>query len=870
MFFKTKYLYIIFPLVIFITALIVFASEADFLALKEDANPSIYEGKIIKKINVIGAPAMNPEEVLDYFNVKEGEKFDSGKINTAIKKMFQNDVFERVAVDIDQEGADLILNLVVSLKPLVERIYFLGNKRIASDSLRETIKPHLKENSPYSPQKLTEAVNAVISNYQSKGYLKIYVSPKIIENRETGAVTIDMNIEEGQEIQIASINFHGNTKFSASTLQRQMQTKERGFLKLGKFDENKFAIDTEKITIYYRDRGYYYAKITDVRYRYQWKDPAKKDVQNLFIDIYINEGNQYDFGLIDVKGNIIIPTADIFKNFKSKKGSVYNYSYFYTDYSRIQSEYSDRGYLFRQVIPIVNVNEDTKTINITYDIIENDKAHIENVIVSGNTKTKEYVIRRYIDIKRGELFNSAKIRRVQEQLLNTQFFNNATIGMKPGSAEGLMNLVFNIEEGKTAVISGGGGFSTSTGFKIFAEIKEMNFLGRGQQIGLRGELGQDLKLVSINFADPYIFKSPFYFGAEFTYFHENVNTGIQTGQNNFGFPKYSYYTRQGIEFLVRLGYYFLDNFSTYLSFRNLWVQYIQTSSQGATPNTPVNVSPDIANELSKNHYKNGKFKWLYSAWNPTYVLSYTLAHDSRDNYMNPRRGWYGRYNVDFYFGYTELSKQSLIGFKAFPTFWKTSVVLYGEFGQILSGMSGRIRNEGDVLYYLNPFEDVRGWQGDLYTKFKLNRGYTTYLLSDGGRTSYGRTKIRFFAEFRIPITQKSLSATVFLDAGHLWMPKPSGTSSINGMTFENYPSQIISMKALFDPAQYIYSVGFGLRVTVPVINIRLYGAKRFVYNDRNVGFGKGLRDFEGDSHSVFGSWLGRGWEIVFSMNHPFY
>lgn len=875
--FRKKYLWIVFILLIIIaTFAFLWAAESDFDNLKVANNITQYEGLTINRIGVIGAVRFTDEQIKANFPIKAGDKFSRLLINDALKQLFSTQSFDRVAIDVVRDGNGVILNIIVAERFVIKDIQFNGNRRLSRSSLTDTISSYLKVGTPYIPQNLNEAVNAIITNYQDKGYLKAYVSPKVIENAAEANVTIEMNIEEGNEVKVAQIRFHGNAHFSDNELKRQMSTKENGFLSLGKFNEFTFEEDKAKIAKYYADRGYYKAKVDNVRFVYQWRDPLIKDEQNLLIDVYVTEGDKYYFGDIGFKGNFIISSDNIQKDIRSKKGNLYNYTYQMMDYQGIQMKYSERGYIFRQVIPVISVDEENKIVNIMYDIVENDKAHIEDIKIAGNTKTKDFVIERYVDIKPGEVFNSSKIQRIQERLNNTQFFENINVGVKPGSAEGLMELTFNVQDGRTAMISGGGGFSTASGFKVFAEVKEMNFLGLGQQIGISGEFGQNQKRIGVNFAEPYIFDLPIYFGVDLSYFNENVNTGTQIGMDQFGLPKYSYYTRHGFEGIVRFGYYFLDYYSTFLTFNTLVQQYQQWTDQSATEAGPSNLINDVRKYLTKRVYKkDGTFQRWESDWFTTFILSYSVLRDSRNDYLNPTRGSFLRFVTDFYLGHTQLVRLNLTGFLSIPATEWLSFAFYGEIGQII-GMPGvPLKNDGDVLYYLNPFEDVRGWDTTKYTIFKANRGLSTYDVIEYGSSgaytnswSYGRAKIRFFAELRIPIIPKTLGFVTFLDAGQLWLPGSSGISRTDDGFI--YPSQFVGIKDIFDPSQYIYSVGFGLRLTIPIFNIRFYVAKRFVYNKTDVGFGKGLQDFEGDGYSPLGKWLGRGWGFAFTMNHPFY
>ena len=853
---------------------ILIAAESDFENLQNARNIAVYEGLVIKSIDVIGEARLTKDQIKNSFPIKVGSKFQRAQINEAIKKLFDTQLFDRVAIDANREDDGVSLNIVVAERYIIKNIEYIGNKRLSRTALNDAIKPIMKAGDPYIPQKLNDAVNAIITNYQDKGYLKAYVEPKVIENKDASDVTIEMNIVEGNEVKVANIRFHGNTHFSDNELKRQMSTKENGFLSLGKFNEFKFEDDKSKVVKYYADRGYYRAKVDNVTFTYQWRDPQVKNEQDLIIDVYITEGDKYYFGDIGFKGNFIISSENIQKDIKSQKGALYNYTYHMTDYQGIQNKYSERGYIFRQVIPVITVNEENKIVNIMYDIVENDKAHIENITIAGNTKTKDFVIQRYVDIKPGEVFNTAKIQRVQERLYNTQFFDNINIGVKPGSAEGLMELTLNVSEGKTAMVSGGGGFSTGSGFKVFASIRENNFLGRGLQLGLSGEFGETQKRIAVNFAEPYLLNLPIYLGIDLSYFNEGVNTGYTIDHDSFGIPKYSYYTRHGFEGIVRLGYYFADYYSTFLTFDTIVQQYQQWHDQGATAAGPDYVLSDIKKYLvHRINKKDGSFQRWQSDWFTTFIISYSLLRDSRNDYLNPTRGSFLRGIVDFYFGHTQLTRLNLTGFLAVPATDWLSFAFYGELGQIIATPGLPLQNDADVLYYLNPFEDVRGWDTSKYTVFKANRGLSTYdMVGDNNSIdswSYGRAKVRFFAELRIPIIPKTMGFVTFFDAGQLWLPASTGLNR-DGDAY-TYPSQFMDIKDIFDPSQYIYSVGVGLRLTIPIFNIRFYIAKRFVYNKEDTQYyKKGLQDFEGDGYTPLGKWFGKGWGIAFTMNHPFY
>ena len=270
-----------------LTVAFLIAAESDFENLQTAKNIAVYEGLEIKRIDVTGESRLTKDQIIGSFPIKVGSKFKRAEINEAIKKLFDTQSFDRVAIDANREDDGVVLNIVVAERYIIKDIEYIGNKRLSRTALNDAIKPIMKPGNPYIPQKLNEAVNAIITNYQDKGYLKAYVEPKVIENSDTSDVVIQMNIVEGNEVKVANIRFHGNTHFSANELKRQMSTKENGFMALGKFNEFKFEEDKSKIVKYYADRGYYRAKVDNVKFTYQWRDPQIKNEQDLIIDIYV-------------------------------------------------------------------------------------------------------------------------------------------------------------------------------------------------------------------------------------------------------------------------------------------------------------------------------------------------------------------------------------------------------------------------------------------------------------------------------------------------------------------------------------------------------------------------------------------------------
>ncbi|HOV65207.1 MAG TPA: POTRA domain-containing protein, partial [Spirochaetia bacterium] len=321
------------------------------------------------------------------------------------------------------------------------------------------------------------------------------------------------------------IRFSGNSFASTGTLKGLLSTKEQKFLSSGIFQETKLQEDIKKIESYYWERGYIDAKVLNVT---RDISPESTEGRNLLIlTFYISEGEQYTYGGMTFEGNTIISTEQLNSMLRLTPGDILNKTTLEQDYAKVTDLYYSDGYIYNNITRQEIRNEAEKSVSYKVVIVEKGRAHIENIILKGNTKTKDYVILRELPIQEGDVFSKDKVMEGIQNLYNTQFFTNVIPETPYGSAEGLMDLVINVEEGRTTEINFGVTFSGGLGdvpISGFVKWVDKNFLGRGQEFSIGAELAPSAQSLDVGFTENWLAGKRWSAGVDLSFSH-NQYTG---------------------------------------------------------------------------------------------------------------------------------------------------------------------------------------------------------------------------------------------------------------------------------------------------------------------------------------------------------
>ncbi len=419
----------------------------------------------IKKIEFKGNHRISGNTINAAIKTNEGDIYDPQAISQDVDAIWLLGFFDNIEVEVEPYEDGIKIIFLVSERPVVKNINFTGNTKVKTKKLREAVE--LKEGDYLKQYLLKLSEDKILEIYQAKGFH--FINVKSEEKKTDGYVDIIFNIQEGSKVYIKEISFEGNKTFSDIRLSKIISTKRRKFPRFlfsGKFDKNKFNEDIEKIKGFYGSGGWL---DTDVK----WKEQYSPDKSKIFLNVLIDEGERYHVDTINIKGNKLFTNTEIGNILELKKGSAFLPESLQKDTQKIQKAYGRQGYINANVKTDYTYKEVEPIIDITYDIRENERFFIEKVIISGNDKTKDTVIRRELLFLPGERLDTEKVEISEQRLTGTGYFDTESgtpteITYEPGTKHNTKNVIVNVKEGRTGLLRFGGGFGANAG--LFADV----------------------------------------------------------------------------------------------------------------------------------------------------------------------------------------------------------------------------------------------------------------------------------------------------------------------------------------------------------------------------------------------------------------
>ena len=445
---------------------------------------------LAQSVVVRGSTHADPATVQSFF---QGTSPD--QVNAGIKALYATGRFANVSVH--REGGRLVVDLVDNKR--INHVAFQGNSKLKDAQLKQQIQS--RSGGAFDAGIVAADVAAIKEAYVNGGHSDATVSDRIV-NLPDGRVDVVYDINEGDKTGVREIHFTGNHAFSDHTLRGIMSTTEMNFLSWLKssdvYDASKLATDEDHIRRYYLKNGYIDFRITgsDVRY-----DAAKK---GYIINIAMEEGPQYRIGSVNVVSNVTgLNSANLQSKLLVSPGQIYNGDAISKTAVALTRAADLAGYPFAQVHPQGDRDAAASTVAVHFAIDPGQKAYIERIKIRGNTKTRDYVIRREFDIGEGDAYNQVLIDQAKRRLDALGFFKKVAISTLQGSAPDKVIVLVDVEEKSSGAFSIGGGYSTTDGFLASASISDSNFLGRGQFVKLSVSKGQYSSGYEASFSQPY-------------------------------------------------------------------------------------------------------------------------------------------------------------------------------------------------------------------------------------------------------------------------------------------------------------------------------------------------------------------------------
>jgi outer membrane protein insertion porin family len=606
----------------------------------------------VDSIQVEGNRRVETSTIRSYFKPGPGGRLDQGHIDDGLKGLIETGLFQDVRIN--QAGGRIVVTVVEN--PVIGRVVFEGNKKIKDEQLTSEVQS--KPRGTLSRPVVQSDAQRIADIYRHAGRYDVSVVPEIIE-QPNNRVDLIFTITEGNKTGINSIEFVGNKVYSSYRLKDVIKTRESNLLSfLGGsdvYDPDRIEADRDLIRRYYLKHGFADVQVVAALTEY---DPQRK---GFLVTFKIEEGQQYRVATVNYQSSIASLDGNVLGRFsRVNVGSLYNAEALEKSVEEMQIEASRRGFAFAVVHPRGDRNFEAHTVSIVFAIDEGPRTYIERINVRGNTRTRDYVIRREFDLSEGDAYNRALVDRAERRLKNLDFFKSVKVTTEPGSSSDRVILNVELEEKSTGDFSVSGGNSTTDGPLAEVSISERNLLGRGLYAKASVTYGQYARGVSLSYVEPYLLDYRIALGLDAYYREQLPNTFISYGTKTIGFsPRIGLQLREDLTMQLRYSIYdqtitlpfYLDNCnnnpSNGMAFNPspAWV-----NANGVAAATALGAVD--ASGLGLYCYSDGEAslpvrKELANGSTLTSAVGYSLDYNTLDNNKNPTDGLLIDFRQDF-------------------------------------------------------------------------------------------------------------------------------------------------------------------------------------------------------------------------------
>ena len=487
----------------------------------------------IDSVHVKGNQRIEKDAILAVLSTKKGDMLDYDRLDNDLRDVYRMGFFKDVEIETEDGSNGKIVIVKVAEKPSIGKIVFDGNDDVDDDDLKKEL--GIKLYSILDQNEVKQGLNRLKEFYRQKGYYNIEIRESITElpNNE---VLLKYEIEEGKKVYVEEIRFHGNKEFDNGDLKDIMETDEKGFFswitKSGVLDKKKLEFDVQKITSFYNNKGFLKARVGQPEVTYE------KD-KGLIITIEIHEGPKYGVRNVSIEGDLVRPVDELMEKVRINKEEVFNRETLREDILTLRDIYADEGYAYADVAPGVKEDDENHLVDVIYRISKGQKVRFERINITGNTVTRDKVIRRELKVIEGGFFSGKDLKRSTENLNRLGFFEDLDIQKKKGSTEDLMILDIGVKERSTGSFSVGAGYSSEDSTFVSLEIAQRNFRGYGQTMSASARVGVRANQFNVSFTEPWLFDTPVSAGVNFykweQEYYEYTKDSLG-GALTFGFP----------------------------------------------------------------------------------------------------------------------------------------------------------------------------------------------------------------------------------------------------------------------------------------------------------------------------------------------
>jgi outer membrane protein insertion porin family len=705
----------------------------------------------ISAVRIRGNDRVDEQAILIHMKMEAGDVYTPNGADEDLRAVWDLGFFNDVQIHIDptpNRRGQIILTLEVVERPLIDGVSIEGDHDVDATKLDQAL--GVRARTIYDPEKVRKGIVRADKLFEEDGYLDASIKSRLDPGEQKGEIELVYVIDQGQPVRVSDIRFEGNEEFSSRELRGVMETKEAWFLSWlldsGMLKNEILDTDMERLKAFYYDSGY-------VNVRIDTPEVERKD-DGIEVLIRISEGEQFEFGEIRFVGDTStehpMEEAELFKEVESQSGKIFRASFLRKDVESLTDFFGDQGYAFANVEPETTVRPDERKVDVRFRVDRGRPVKIARIDVTGNSKTRDKVIRRELKVGEQETFSATKLKKSQDALNRTGFFQNVNVTTRKSDSDDAINLLVDVKEGSTGTFSAGAGFSSDDRFLFNVRVSENNLFGRGLRVVLNVDVGSIRRNIYVSATDPYFLDTKFLTTA--TVFDYRLE-----------FPDFS---REALGFSVRALYPIEALGITHIgpiSFEDSRIGFEYRLEQARISNISLFAPPDV--------YASGG-REVISALAPSFLRN-TLNHA-----FDPTEGSYQDVSLEF----AGIGGDTTYFRAEARARWFIPILEVGSLGPLVFSSGGRIGwgiGEAGVSgreiplierYFPGGINSVRGYQ--VRTLGPREEVFGPQGQSLGYEPVGGTNQLIVQSEFIIPLVpQLGLRGVVFFDMGNAWLQK---------------------------------------------------------------------------------------------------
>lgn len=680
---------------------------------------ALFQRELVDQVSVSGNQRIEADAILRVIRTRPGSVYKPEALSEDLRAVYAMGFFDDVRVEAHPTAGGREIVFHVKEQPTIRRINIRGNSYIKEEDIRDNLT--ISTGAILNVFRVYSNIEQIETLYKNKNYHQVRID-YALRPLDHNQADLDFIIEEGPKIYVSDIVFEGNRDFSDRALKKVIKLSEKSIFSwltsAGDLDRAQLDQDVARLSAFYSNQGYINVRVGE----------PQVDIrpEGIRVTFQIDEGRQFKVGRVDITGDLILPRDELLQKLHTTDETYFNRETVRNDVLTLTDLYAEQGYAYADIAPRISQDPERLVVDITFDAQKREQISLERIVIKGNTRTRDKVIRRELHVQEQDLFRGSALKRSIRNLYRLDYFEDIKVDTLRGSAEDTMTLVIDVTEKPTGTFSLGAGYSSEETVFMLGSISQRNLMGRGQTLEFGGQIGARTSLFSLNFTEPYLLDTNFSlsltaYNQERDY--DSYDRSSYGGGFLFGYPVADY---------TRFFWGFNIDQSTI---------DIKTGREALVPNS--------VNELEGTQL--------------TSSTNIRLAYDSRDHYFTPTEG--SRHSI--FIEYAGLGGN--IGFTKYigQTTW--FVPLYKKLIGSANARIGLVHenSDGKLLpdyekFYLGGINSLRGfgWRGVFLTE----RNEAGNLVKVGGEQM-----VQFNLELLFPlVAQAGVYGVLFYDTGNVY------------------------------------------------------------------------------------------------------